>query len=329
MPLTNRQYDEIMRGYQERQLARRHLIDNRKQEVYASCPRLLELDRQIASLSVEKARLLLDGDDRALEDLKKQIAGFSREKQTILTDAGYPKDYLSPPYVCPDCRDTGYIGSQRCHCLRQAAIDLVYTQSSLREILKKENFGTFSLEYYDDSVYAPGTRVSSLDAAKNALAKCRQFAERFDDTFENILLFGDTGVGKTFLSNCIAKELLDSGHSVIYFSAHRLFDTLAKYAFGKEDARPEDYRNIFDCDLLIIDDLGTEMANFFTVSQFFVCLNERILNRRSTLISSNLELTDIASVYSERISSRISDSYTLLHLFGPDIRIQKKLNGKK
>ena len=131
------------------------------------------------------------------------------------------------------------------------------------------------------------------------------------------------------MSHCVAKELLDTGHSVIYFSAHRLFDILAKHAFGKDELQFGEYQNIFDCDLLIIDDLGTEMTNFFTVSQFFICLNERMVNRKSTLISSNLGLSDIASIYSERISSRISDGYILLHLFGEDIRIKKKLTGRK
>jgi len=143
-----------------------------------------------------------------------------------------------------------------------------------------------------------------------------------------LLLFGDTGVGKTFLSNCVAKELLDTGHSVIYFSAHHLFELLAQKTFTREPQAAKSYRNIFDCDLLIIDDLGTELTNTFTTSQFFVCLNERIRKQKSTLISTNLELFDIASIYSERIFSRISNSFIILHLFGNDIRLCKKLTEK-
>lgn len=325
MPLTNKQYDEIMRTYQERQLSRQRLISARKKELYHALPRLAELDGQIASLSVRSARELLDGGDGSLLKLKQEISALSRQKQQILDGSGYPSDFLDPPYVCPACRDTGYVNGKRCHCLRQAVIDLIYAQSNLHGILDRENFDTFSLKYYDRDEFAPDTKISSYDAAASALAACRRFADQFDDTFENILLFGSTGVGKTFLSNCIAKALLDSGHSVIYFSAQRLFDTLAKHAFGKDGQDTIDYENIFNCDLLIIDDLGTEMTNYFTVSQFFICLNERILNRRSTLISSNLELQDIASLYSERISSRISDCFILLRLFGSDIRIRKKL----
>ena len=328
MPLTNTQYDEIMRTYQQKQLDRQHLITARKKEIAHLAPEIAGLDGKIASLSVDRARRMLDGDDSALNDLKEQIHALSAEKARILRSFGYPEDYFSPPYNCPDCQDTGYIGNKRCHCLTQAAIDLVYTQSNLQDILTKENFSQFSFDYYADDIYEPGTQISSLDAAKNAFSKCQRFVHTFDHDFENILLFGDTGVGKTFLSNCVAKELLDTGHSVIYFSAHRLFDILARNTFAKEAKAASDYRNIFDCDLLIIDDLGTEMPNSFTASQFFICLNERIRSRKSTLISSNLELYDIASIYSERVFSRISNSFLLLHLFGKDIRIQKKLTGK-
>lgn len=327
MPLTNTQYDEIMRGYQDRQLARQRLIADRKKEVCAALPRFAELDGEIASLSVQKARRLLEGDGHALESLREQIASISAQRDAVLTGGGYPRDYLSPPYHCPDCKDTGYIENRRCHCLRQAAIDLVYAQSHLGEILETENFSTFSLDYYDSDVTDPETQISSLGAAEHALAKCRRFAEQFGRDYENLFLFGDTGTGKTFLSHCVARELLDSGHSVIYFSAQRLFDVLAAQAFGRDGASPEEYRNIFECDLLIIDDLGTELVNQFTVSRFFICLNERLLNRRPILISSNLGLREIASVYSERIFSRITDSFTLLRLFGSDIRVRKRLAG--
>ncbi|MCD8218497.1 MAG: ATP-binding protein [Clostridiales bacterium] len=323
MSLTNTQYDEIMRSYQDRQLRRQHLIASRKEEIASLSPRMTELNAEIAHRSVSRARRFLDGDGAALVGARDEISALSAEKARLLLSLGYPADYLEPPYTCPDCRDTGYIGNERCHCLAQASIDLVYAQSNLSSILEEENFATFSLKYYDDSLFDSDTGISSLAAARNACGKCRQFVKQFDTEYQNILLFGDTGVGKTFLSHCIAKELLDSGHSVIYFSAQQFFDRLAEHAFRKESAAASDYRNIFKCDLLIIDDLGTEMTNSFTSSQFFVCLNERILRRRSTLISSNLNLQDIASIYSERIFSRITSDFMLLHLFGRDIRIQK------
>lgn len=198
--------------------------------------------------------------------------------------AGLSADYLETSYKCPDCKDTGFIDGKRCHCFTQAAIDLVYTQSNLKSILLRENFSTFSFDYYSDKDINPATGLSSLATAKDAVAKCHDFIDHFDDTFSNLYFYGDTGIGKTFLSNCVAKELMDHGHSVIYFTAFQLFDILSKGVFAKDEEAIAANENIFTCDLLIIDDLGTELTNSFTTSQLFLCLNERILHRKSTII---------------------------------------------
>ena len=213
---------------------------------------------------------------------------------------------------------------RRCHCFEQAAINLVYTQSNLKEILERENFSTFSFDYYSADDINPATGRSSLETARDAVAKCHDFIDHFDSTFSNLYLYGDTGIGKTFLSNCIAKELLDRGHSVIYFTAFQLFDILSKGVFKRDEEALLSHRNIFDCDLLIIDDLGTELSNSFTTSQLFLCINERILRQKSTIISTNLGMNQLADIYSERVLSRISSNYTLLKLFGADIRILKR-----
>ena len=153
---------------------------------------------------------------------------------------------------------------------------------------------------------------------------CHYFIDHFDDEFNNLYFYGDTGIGKTFLSNCIAKELLDRGYSVIYFTAFQLFDILGRDKFGRNENASDAHQNIFGCDLLIIDDLGTELSNSFTSSQLFLCLNERILRRKSTIISTNLRMNQLADIYSERVLSRISSSYTVMNLFGADIRILKR-----
>ena len=331
MPLTNTQYDEIMRTYEKRQLDRQQLIDERKKELARLDPEFTKIDSRIAMSSVATARQLLSGDTSAQEHLHKKIQQLRQQRADLLKQYGYPENYLQPEYTCPDCQDTGYINNQRCHCLKQASIDLVYTQSNLRNILQTENFSNFSFAYYSDSkdMIDLATQYTPLEAAQNAVAQCQNFIRSFEKPgdFQNLLIFGDTGIGKTFLSNCVAKELLDRGHSVIYFSAHQLFELLTDQQFGRTSQfSAADYRNIFDCDLLIIDDLGTEAINTMTTSQFFICLNERILNHKSTLISTNLELTELAAYYSERIFSRIFNNFTVLHLFGNDIRIQKKLN---
>jgi DNA replication protein DnaC len=154
--------------------------------------------------------------------------------------------------------------------------------------------------------------------------ECQNFIADFDNKPKNLFFYGDTGVGKTFLSNCVAKELLEQGKSVIYFTAFQLFDILSKGVFERDADAIAAHQNIFDCDLLIIDDLGTEFANSFTTSQLFLCVNERILRNKSTIISTNLDMNQIVDIYSERTLSRIISNYSIIKLFGDDIRIKKR-----
>ena len=325
MALSNTQYNTLIRRYEAKQLENQHIVSGRIKSLYQEIPRLPQIDAAISSISLEQGRKLLDGDAGALQDLKAQIAALHAEKEQLLLRHGYPRDYFEPPYGCPDCKDTGYIGSQKCHCFQQAAIDLVYTQSNIRQILEQENFQRLSYQYYPDSLVNPATKLSSLATAKQAVELCMDFIRTFDGEFKNLFFYGDTGTGKTFLSNCVAKELLDTWHSVIYFSSSSLFHIFEKNDFGREEGVSEDYQNIFGCDLLIIDDLGTELPNSFTTSRLFLCLNERILRQKSTIISTNLGLQQLVDIYSERTFSRISSNYTMIKLFGNDIRLQKKL----
>ena len=326
MALSNSQYDHLMRAYEQQQLDNEFQLRKRYERAYSLIPELEELDHSISSLSVKKARLLLDGDKNALSSLKEEIESLSARKPALLKAHGLPANYLEMHYRCPDCKDTGYIGTQKCHCFKKAIVDYLYTQSNLKDILAKENFSTCSLSYYSRNHIDPLTGRSSLESMETALKVCHNFVNTFSDEFHNILLYGDTGVGKTFLSHCIAKELMDSAYSVIYFTAAGLFDILAENTFSKKQNTDADvFEHIYDCDLLIIDDLGTELPNSFTISQLFICLNERILRQKSTIISTNLALEDIKSIYSERTFSRISSNYTILRITGDDIRIQKKL----
>lgn len=327
MALTNTQYNAIMRNYEKKQIRNRHTTLKRLEEIYTRSIRFKELDDSIATVSCEQGKRLLDGDDTALVSLKNQLKDFKEEKDTLLLGLGYPVDYLEPLYDCKDCSDTGFVNGKKCHCFQQESIDLIYTQSNMKKTVQKENFKNFSFLYYSPKQKDTGTGLTSLAAAKQAVAHSRKFIENFDSEFDNLFFYGDTGVGKTFLSNCIAEELLSNGHSVVYFSAFSLFQVLKKNFFESGSFGSEDYNNIFECDLLIIDDLGTELPNSLTVSQLFLCLNERILRRKSTIISTNLGLNQFMDNYSERIFSRLSSNYTMIKLFGADIRLQKKLNG--
>ncbi len=325
MALNNSQYDAIMRDYQRLQSQHRHEQDDRIREAYGRFPRLQEIHAQIASESVACGKALLGGDNQALDRLKTHIQHLSGERTAILKQGGYPVDYLELTYTCPHCHDTGYIENQKCQCFKKAEIDLLYTQSNLKDILKEENFSTFSYEYYSDEI-RDASGKSSLERIRRVTEICHQFIRDFDKTFSNLFFYGDTGVGKTFLSHCIAKELLDSTHSVIYFSAQELFQNFADKRFHRNyDSVDYSTDHIYDCDLLIIDDLGTELTNAFVNAELFSCINERLINQKSTIISTNLPLESFASAYSERIFSRISNGYTMLKLFGKDIRVQKKV----
>ena len=326
MALTNSQYDEIQRGYDERQLHNKDLLASRTKEVYAKIPELKEIDHSIAQSAVNSARKLFDGDESAIATMKAQLAALRSRKAALLSSFGYPEHYLQAVYTCPDCKDTGFINGMHCHCFTQQAIDMIYTQSNIKDVLESENFSTFSFDYYSDDEVSSTTGLTPLETAKAAYATCQEFIQKFDSSFANILFYGDTGTGKTFLSNCIAKELLDKGHSVIYFTAFQLFDILSKGIFDKDNKAIDAHQNIFDCDLLIIDDLGTELVNSFTTSQLFLCLNERILRKKATIISTNLNIGQIADIYSERVLSRIAGHYTIIKMFGDDIRMKKRIH---
>ncbi len=169
MALSNTQYNTLIRSYEAKQLENRHIVMKRKDELYQKFPRLTEIDETISSVSVAQARRLVDGDNNALGRLREILSALTAEKKQILTVHGYPENYFEPPYRCPDCKDTGYIGREKCHCFKQAAIDLVYTQSNLRQTLEQENFQHFSFAYYSDSLKNPSTGLTSLATAKQAL----------------------------------------------------------------------------------------------------------------------------------------------------------------
>lgn len=328
MGLKNSQYDTIMREYYRTQSANKRIQDARREEAYANCPELNEIDAAIAKVSVAHVRKALAGGEASVAESREEIEALAERRGEVLENAGYPADYLELPYTCPDCKDTGYIGNEKCHCFKQKVIDLLYTQSNIRDILAIENFDTFSYQYYSPSEINPATGVPVLEEMKITVARCREFVKHFDEKKENFVFYGTTGVGKTFLTHCIAKELIDTAHSVIYFTATQFFELFSKTTFGtggdmEELQQMHDY--IFDCDLLIIDDLGTELTNAFVSSQLFMVLNERLLREKSTIISTNLSLDAIQSLYNERVLSRITGNYTMFKMVGPDIRIRKKL----
>ncbi len=317
MPLTNIQYDRIFRQYEERQKENRLETERRHACVYESIPEFQKLENAVASLAVAQGKKLLSGDEKALDALRKSLADLKAQKEQLLLDAGFSVNFLDPVFCCPDCQDTGYIGREKCHCFRQAEISLLYEQSGIQDLLKQNNFSLLSYEYY---------RGEALALFQNAVKTCQSFIKNFNSDYHNLFFYGTVGTGKSFLSGCVAKELIERGHSVIYFGATGLFDLLSKNSFdykNREELRST-YADLYQCDLLIIDDLGTELTNQFVTSQLFALLNERHMGKKATVISTNLSLEELRNRYSDRIFSRITSNYEVCKLSGQDIRMYKK-----
>ncbi len=322
MALSNSQYEAIRKEYQRTRDENRILAEARLREVCEAVPEYLPLSESVSTLSVARARRMLEGDEDALSGLHQELAELACRRKCLLAEHGFPEDYLEPIYRCPDCQDTGYVTSDqglktKCHCFRQQEISLLYAQSHIQELIERENFSVLSYEYYQGE---------DLRRFETAVGISRKFIQEFGESFRNLFFYGTVGTGKSFLSGCIARELLQRGCSVLYFSAAGLFDTLARYTFdGRlKDSLQDFCEDLYGCDLLIVDDLGTEITNSFVTSALFSCLNERHLRGRSTLISTNISLEELRDRYSDRIFSRISSGFTLCKLTGPDIRILKK-----
>ena len=326
MALSNSQYDAIMREYGRQQIENHHKLEERRKEIYVRLPVVRQLEAEIAERSVACAKKLLEGDKSVLDRLKEDLKDLREQKALIIRAAGYPDDYLELHYRCPDCRDTGLIDGRKCHCFLQAQMKLLHAQSNLEDVLERENFKALSYEYYDDTEILPQLGITNAAYMRRVVAGCREFVRDFDKKHDNLLFTGSTGVGKTFLTNCIARELMDDFHSVIYLTASDLFDVFSRNKFDYDNAEDmkDMYRFILDCDLLIIDDLGTELNNSFTSSQLFYCINERMNMSRSTIISTNLTLARLRDSYTDRVTSRIMSGYRIIPLYGGDIRLLKK-----
>lgn len=323
-------HNKILRMYDNQRLQNQRDLDKRRKEIYEKIPMIKELDEQLVTYGANSSRLSLMGDIKALDDFLLKSQDLKEQQEELLFINDFPKNYLNLWYKCDKCEDTGYYNNQKCNCLKQALADLIYTDSNLMDILSRENFNNFRFDLYSDSFIDETTNTTPRNNIQKIVASSKIFVRNFDKSKENLLLMGNTGVGKTFLANCIAKELLDLGYIVIYLTAFRLFDILEKYKFNKNNDNQYNTSNqfeyILECDLLIIDDLGTELSNSFTNSQLYLIINERLLRQKSTIISTNLSIDLLIKNYSERIYSRIISNYSIRRIIGEDIRLYKALN---
>lgn len=303
-----------------------------KKNVYDENPKLAEIEDKINKLSLKsiKSRIFSDDLSRQIEQdkLTLQLDRLDREYIEQLTRIGLTKKDFEPKYECTKCNDTGYVGNKMCSCFNQALINESFKQSNICK-LKDENFETFDFGYYssnnDKEKY--GIEKSPLENIDAIRKLAYNFSHNLDEPSQKNLLFtGSTGLGKTFLANCVAAEAIKQGKSVIYQTAPILLDKMVDFKFklNKTEAEREEYDKIFTVDLLILDDLGTEAMNNAKFSELFNILNTRLLKDKKILISTNLTPQDIKREYEERIFSRFVGDFIICRFVGEDIRLLKK-----
>lgn len=324
-------YDgKILRRAQQRFEEDRRLREEefrrRQEAIYDRQPRLREIDRELRStVSHLITSALRRGTDPrpAVAELREQNLKLQRERRELLRALGLPADALEEKPACPLCADTGFRGGSVCRCLRA-----YYAREQKRELstlldLGRESFDTFSLDWYSDRTDAD-YGISPRQNMETVYEVCADYAAHFGRRSGNLLLFGDPGLGKTFLSACVAREVSDGGFSVVYDTAGHVFERFESRKFAREEEAGGDVERILSCDLLILDDLGTEMTTSFVISALYEILNTRLMTEKATILNTNLRPGEIGRRYSAQIASRIEGEYRLLPFFGEDIRKLKR-----
>lgn len=331
MPRDGKIMAEAQRRFQAGKGRRQDELERRTAEVYRRAPAVAEIDRELRGTA---ARIVLaafesEGDpEEALKALERRNLDLQRERAERLVGAGFPYDYLDDAPACPKCQDSGWLRDGKpCECLMA-----YYTQEQNRRLSKlldlgNQSFETFSLEWYSKEKW-PEYGWSPLENMRMIREICGEYAQQFSRRSGNLLFTGAPGLGKTFLSACIAREVSERGFSVVYDTAGHVFQQFESGKFGRENPFEEDpdreVNRYLNCDLLIMDDVGTEMLTSFVQSAFYRIVNDRLVNGRKTVLSTNLPVEEIGRRYGDAVLSRIRGEYQILRFFGEDIRILKR-----
>ena len=334
--MANVVLNSLLRDYERKRVAAELDLEKRRETLYALLPDLAKIDDELNSFALDTTKcILLNKKGHSLTELRKKIRTLKKQKKDILTSNGYSASYLKPSYECKICNDTGFVdsdfGKVMCNCLEQRLINASYDNSNMFN-LKNQCFEKFNAKLFSDEVDFEkyGQKISPRDNILNIKDKALFFVEHFDDpSVKNLLFIGSPGLGKSFMSGCIANELIKKNKSVFYQTAPILLDSIIDYKMSRnKDLSDNIYKTVLEADLLIIDDLGSESLNSMKLSELFTILNARIMNVNNkvtkTIISTNSDLIDIFDRYDERIGSRFAGSYDIYRFFGNDLRFAGK-----
>lgn len=330
--------DFLLVEYEQKRRNAEFDLEKRKKQIYKKIPRLEEIDNEINKISINKTKNILINKltDSLNTELENELLKLRQEKENILQKEKIDNSFFKPKYECEKCKDTGYIyyknqKTEMCNCLKQRLINISYNKSNLSN-LQTENFKNFNINKFSDEINLEKYKMNI--SPKNNINQIKKASINFIQNFDNpdtknLFFTGNTGLGKTYMTNCIANELLSQGKTVLYQTAPVLLETIIDNKFNKyKTSNTNDFYNqVLGVDLLIIDDLGTECINNMKLSELFTILNSRSLNLNNkvtkTIISTNLSIEKIFSTYEERIGSRIAGFYDIYYFFGEDLRLKK------
>ena len=325
MGYNKENFKRIRAEYETKTFAAQEEADVRRNELYTAIPELYEMDRRLAQfgLRIMKAALAAENTEEKIAELRAENERITRERAALLASRGYPADYSEPKYDCNLCRDTGYVGIKMCSCMRRRLVEAGMHSSGLGALMQKQTFENFSCEYYAGD--ATAYRVMG-----DNYRYLRRYAESFaleagKEIPQSLLFLGGTGLGKTHLSTAIARVITERGYDVFYNSAVGMISDFESRRFGNGVAATttDDTTTYTECDLLIIDDLGTEVVNQFTLSCLYHVINTRLNLQKPTIISTNLTPSELRKLYSDRISSRLTGEFQVIPFYGTDVRKQK------
>lgn len=310
----------------ETEISRRHIqaltiFEQRQTEIEQIAPEIAAVNSQLINTSVELSKAIMNKNNNvreAIEKIKEENLKSQKIIKILLKDFGFPDDYLDLHYTCEKCNDTGYVKGIRCECFNELLKKYAVKEINRNSNIKLEDFCNFNLNYYPDIVDKVTGIVPRLEMAAN-LNFCKQYVKDFSYNSPSLFFIGKTGLGKTFLSSAIAKELLQKGHNVAFDSIQNFLRAIENEHFGRV-VNTDTLQTLIDADLVILDDLGSEFSSAFYSTALYNVINSRLNKELPTIISSNLSLSELQNKYDDRIISRITGMYSIINFIGKDIR---------